>query len=221
MKQWIKIERIPGPLTSSYEKATRLVIESYYSPLAEKIISRLKEGIILDLGTGPGYLPLEITKQSSSIKVVGIDLSRKLIHTAQVNASRAGLSNRLDFEIGDAAKLRFEVEFFDMVISTGMFHSLRNPVKVLREICRVLKKGGEALIYDPASIASQMDVKEWKALLTFSDRFYLRFFTMLGLCNPSIKAYNRSQVINMIEATNFKKYWIEKANGEMQIKLIR
>ena len=221
MKQWIKIERIPGPLTSSYEKATRMVIESYYSPLAEKIISSLKEGIILDVGTGPGYLPIEITKQSSSIKVVGIDLSRKLIHTAQVNASRAGLSNRLDFEIGNAAKLRFEDEFFDMVISTGMFHSLRHPEKVLREICRVLKKGGEALIYDPASIASQMDLNEWKALLTFRDRFYLRFFTMLGLCNPSIKSYNRSQVITMIEATHFKKYWIEKANGEMKIKLIK
>ena len=204
-----------------YEKILRNLKEIHYNrlisysrynePLADKIISSLNEGIILDLGTGPGFLPIEITKRSPSIKVVGIDLSRKLIHMAQVNALKAGLSDRLDFAVGNAAKLRFEDEFFDMVISTGMFHSLRHPVKVLKEICRVLKKGGEAWIYDPARIASQMDVKKWNALLTFRDRFYLRFFTILGLLNPSIKSYNRSQFIKMIE----------KANGEMQIKLIR
>ena len=221
MKQWIKIERIPGPLASSYEKATRMVIESFYCPIAEKIISSLTEGMILDLGTGPGYLPIEITKRSPSIKVVGIDLSRKLIHMAQASASRAGLSDRLDFEVGNAAKLRFEDAFFDMVISTGMLHSLRDPVRVLREIYRVLKKGGEAWIYDPARIASQIDMKEWKALLTFRDRFYLRFFTMLKLFNPSINPYDRNQVINMIEATNFRKYWIEKDDDELQIKLRR
>jgi hypothetical protein len=30
MKNWLKIERIPGPLASSYEKATRLAIDMYY-----------------------------------------------------------------------------------------------------------------------------------------------------------------------------------------------
>jgi len=221
MKQWIKIERIPGPLTYSYEKATRMVIESYHIPLAEKIISGLTEGIILDLGTGPGYLPIEITKRSPSLKVVGIDLSRRLIYIAQANAIKAGLSDRLDFEVGNAAKLRFEDAFFDMVISTGMLHSLRDPVKVLTEIYRVLKKGSEAWIYDPVRIASQMDVKKWKASLTFRDRFYLRFFTMLRLFNPSINSYSHKEIVNMVEAANFKKYLIEKANGETQIKLIK
>jgi len=219
MKQWLKIERIPGPLTSSYEKATRMVLESYYRPIAEKIVSSLTEGTILDLGTGPGYLVIEITKRSSSIKVVGIDLSRKLIHMAQASALRAGVSDRLDFEVGNAARLRFEDAVFDMIISTGMFHSLRDPVKVLREIYRVLKKDGEAWIYDPARISSQINVKKWKALLTLRERFNLRLFTILRLFNPPIKPYNRTQLINMIASTNFKTYWIEKNDDEMQIKL--
>ena len=219
MKQWIRIERIPWPLTSSYEKAARMVIESYYSPMAETILSSLTGGIILDLGTGPGYLPIEITKQSPTIKVVGIDLSRRLIHMARANALKAGLSDKLDFEVGNAAGLRFEDASFDMVISTGMLHSLKDPVRVFKEIYRVLKKGGEAWIYDPAQIASQIDMKEWKNLLTFRDRFYLRLFTMLRLCSPSIKPFNHSQVVDMIEATDFKEYWIEKDNSEMKIRL--
>lgn len=221
MKQWIKIERIPWPLTSPYEKAARMVIKSYYGPMAETILSSLPEGIILDLGTGPGYLPIEIIKRSPSIKVVGIDLSRKLIHMARTKASRAGLSDNLDFEVGNAAGLRFEDALFDMVISTGMLHSLKDPVKMFNEVYRVLKKGREAWIYDPAQIASQIDVKEWKDSLTFRDRFYLRFFRMFKLCNPSIKPYNRSQIVDMIEATGFKEYWIEENKGEMKIILRR
>ena len=119
MKRRVLIERIPAPLASLYEKATRLVIESYYSEVAEEIVASLKAGTILDLGTGPGYLPIEIVKRSLSIKCDGIDLSRRLIKMAQVNASKAGVEERLNFEVGNAAKLRSEDESYDMVISTG------------------------------------------------------------------------------------------------------
>jgi ubiquinone/menaquinone biosynthesis C-methylase UbiE len=138
---------------------------------------------------------------------------------ARANASKAGLSDKLVFEVGNAAGLRFEDASFDMVISTGMLHSLKDPVRVFKEIYRVLKKGGEAWLYDPAQIAAQIDVKEWKNILTFRDRFYLRLFTMLKLFSPSIKPYKRSQVVDMIEATDFKEYWIEKDKGEMKIRL--
>ncbi|MCD4717170.1 MAG: class I SAM-dependent methyltransferase, partial [Desulfobacterales bacterium] len=78
LKQRIVIERIPGPFASLYEKATRMVIASYYGQVAEEIVAFLKAGTILDLGTGPGYLPIEIVKMSQSIRVIGIDLTRKL-----------------------------------------------------------------------------------------------------------------------------------------------
>jgi ubiquinone/menaquinone biosynthesis C-methylase UbiE len=124
VKYWIQIERIPGPLAYSYEKATRMVIETYYSEVADELVSNLKDGIILDLGTGPGYLPIEIAKRSPLIRIIGIDLSRKLILMARRNALKAGLSDRLDFRVGNASKLQFEDASFDMVLSTGMLHSL-------------------------------------------------------------------------------------------------
>jgi ubiquinone/menaquinone biosynthesis C-methylase UbiE len=124
VKYWIQIERIPGPLAYSYEKATRMVIETYYIEVADELVSNLKDGIILDLGTGPGYLPIEIAKRSPLIRIIGIDLSRKLILMARRNALKAGLSDRLDFRVGNASKLQFEDASFDMVLSTGMLHSL-------------------------------------------------------------------------------------------------
>ena len=54
MKQWIKIERIPGFLASAYIKATRLVIDSYYRPVAEEIV--------LNMNKGPMYLRHPVAK---------------------------------------------------------------------------------------------------------------------------------------------------------------
>jgi ubiquinone/menaquinone biosynthesis C-methylase UbiE len=218
MKKWLKIERIPGPLVSSYEKATRLAIDIYYRRVAEEIVSTFKEGLILDLGTGPGYLPIEIIKKSADIKIVGIDLSRKLIQMAQQNAQNAGVTDRIDFQMGDSGRLRFDGASFDMAISTGMLHSLKDPVKVLNEIYRVLKNGGEAWIYDPAKVASYIDRKKWKASLTYRERFFIWMFTVLKLLRP-IKTYNREQVGEMIRATDFEILSIKEEKDEIKVKL--
>jgi ubiquinone/menaquinone biosynthesis C-methylase UbiE len=213
------IERIPGPMASIYEKATRMVIDSYYSQVAEEIVSRLKAGVILDLGTGPGYLPIEIVKRSPSIKVDGIDLTQELINIAQENAVRAGIADRLHFEVGNAAKLRFEDCSYDMVISTGMLHTLKNPIKVLRECYRVLRPDGEVWIYDPAQVSSQIDKRRWKASFTFRERFIYWLFALYSLLFNPLHTYTREQVIEMIAATDFKEYWIEEEDNEIKIKL--
>jgi ubiquinone/menaquinone biosynthesis C-methylase UbiE len=218
MNKLFKIERIPGVLASSYEKATQLAIDSYYSQVAEEIVSYFKEGTILDLGTGPGYLPVEILKRSPAIRIVGIDLSHKLIQMAIANAMKAGVSGRVSFEVGNAAKLRYNDEAFGMVISTGMLHSLKNPVNVLIEIYRVLKTGGEAWIYDPARIIQYIDRKKWKASLNLRERFFLWFFGLLGLHKP-IAVYRREEVLPMIEAAGFTSYAIEEGDGEIRMKL--
>ena len=126
MKSRIWIERIPGPFASIYEKATRMVIESYYGQIAEEVVLNLRSGTILDLGTGPGYLPIEIVKRSESIEVHGIDLSRKLIDMARLNAFNAGVSDRLKFEKGNAAELPIDDNAYDMINFMCTFVKLFN-----------------------------------------------------------------------------------------------
>src|SRR5210317_227232 len=99
MKQWFKYQRIPAVLASSYEKASRMVVDGYYSQVADEIVSHIRQGNILDLGTGPGYLPIEILKRAPDVHLTGVDLSRKLIHMARANAQKAGLSSQLSFEV--------------------------------------------------------------------------------------------------------------------------
>ena len=218
MRQWIKIERIPGVLASAYEKGTRLVIDTYYRHVAEEIVAHLPGDRILDIGTGPGYLPIEIAKKSSKVHIFGIDLSRKLLSMARSNAAREGLSDRLTFQLGDAGHLKFDDESFGMVISTGMLHALKDPVKVFQEIYRVLKVGGQAWIFDPARVSGAVDRNKWKASLNLRERFFLNLFQLSGLHKP-IKTYTREEAIAIIEKTDFEDYRIDTRENEIRIKL--
>jgi ubiquinone/menaquinone biosynthesis C-methylase UbiE len=218
LKRRFTIERIPGPLASLYEKASRLVIKTYYSHVAEEILSSFHQGLLLDLGTGPGYLPIEVVKRSSHVRIIGVDLSRVFIRMARANAIRAGCAARVHFEVGNAANLRFGAETFDGVISTGMLHVLRDPVRTIRECWRVLKPGQKAWIYDPARVCSQVDMAEWKASLSSFERLMDRFLPLFARLNPP-RPYTRNQVEEWIARTPFEEYTIEEHGTEMKIKL--
>lgn len=216
----IHIERIPGVLASAYEKSARMAIESYYTSVAQEVVGHLPAGIILDLGTGPGYLPIEIARRSPDVRIVGIDLSRRLIAAARATAAEAGLSRQLQFQRGDASRTGFKDSSFDLVISTGMLHSLKNPVKVILEVHRVLKAGGQAWIFDPAVIGSGVDRKAWKASLNLRERIFFNLFRWLGLHKPA-ETMSPNEVAALVSKTDFKDYRLDTRGKEIRLKLTK
>jgi ubiquinone/menaquinone biosynthesis C-methylase UbiE len=216
-KRKILIERIPGVFATLYEKASRLVRDTYYVKLAEEIVGHLPEGRILDLGTGPGYLPIEIVKKAPGLKAVGIDLSPKLIRMAQENAQRAGVGNRVRFKTGQASDAPFSDNSFDMVISTGMLHMVKDPVKILKECHRLLKFGGEVWIFDPARVSSQVDREKWRASLSWKERIAYQVFKLFSKINPG-KTYRREEVETMLQEIPFAQCRVEESKGEIEIR---
>ncbi len=222
---------MPGFLASIYEKAARMVLNSYYVPMAGEIITESSEirtvdleteRRILDLGSGPGYLPIEIAKRVQNVQIDGVDPISKSIKIARENAVRAGVEDRVHFEVGDASQLRFKKDFYDMIISTGVLHELKDPIKVLNECYRVLKPGGKVFIHDPARISVEIDEKGWKASFNPWERIVYRLFTLFFKCKPPL-TYSKKEVIEIIAATNFKQYEVEeywfKGLRELKIKL--
>ena len=215
------MERIPGFMASAYNKAAKTAIGTYYSQVADEIASGLKSGKALDLGTGPGYLDIEIVKRAPAIRIDGIDLTAELIEVARENSLEAGVADRLHFEVMNAAELEFEDNSYDMVFSTGMLHSLKKPevvIKVLKECYRVLRPPGEVWIYDPARVCSGIDKKVWKASLTLREKFLYRLFAFWALFDHP-HYYSRAEVIQMFAATEFNVCRIEDKDEEIRVKL--
>jgi len=138
-------EAIPTPGAIFYNATVAIVLRKPEAKIANDIVTKMRTGTILDLGSGPGYLAIEIAKRSPSLQVYGIDLSRRMVKIARRHAK--GVDN-VRFVFGNAAKLPFKDNSIDLVISTGASHHWKAPHLVFDECYRVIKTGQEAWIYD-------------------------------------------------------------------------
>jgi ubiquinone/menaquinone biosynthesis C-methylase UbiE len=140
-----KSERIPTPGAIFYNATVAIVLRKPETKIANDVVAKMAKGTILDLGSGPGYLSIEIARRSPGLQVYGIDLSRQMVKIARRHAK--GVDNAR-FVFGNAAKLPFKDNSIDLVISTGASHHWKAPRLVFDECYRVLKTGKEAWIYD-------------------------------------------------------------------------
>jgi len=209
---WLGPEAIPGWAAGIYERAARLAIESYYAPLAQEIVTELGSGRILDVGTGPGYLPLEIVKRGESITIVGIDATPRMIQFASRRAEAAGLAHRLTFLVGNAYSLMFDDDSFDMVISTGVLHAWKDPVRALGECYRVLKPGGVAWILDPAQILTGRNPSLWRRSLNWRERVVYRIYSSLPGAGPP-RRFSLEEAKDLLAKTPFVGGALEQRDG--------
>lgn len=105
-------------------------------------------GMILDVGTRVGLIPLKMLWQNESFYSIGMDRSSMMIDRARETAAAWELAERAFFQVGDARKMRLKTGYFDLVISDSTLHVFDSPLSVLREINRVLKPRGGLLIRD-------------------------------------------------------------------------
>jgi ubiquinone/menaquinone biosynthesis C-methylase UbiE len=144
------MEGIPGFGASIYSKivANSPFIKDFYREVVEEICARFPSGRLLDIGTGPGVIPLAIALKSNGLAVDAIDISSAMVEIAGKNAADAGLSERVKFQFGSAEKIPFQDGSFDLVLTTLSFHHWARPYECLKEVHRVLKAGGELWIYE-------------------------------------------------------------------------
>jgi ubiquinone/menaquinone biosynthesis C-methylase UbiE len=140
-----KPESIPTHGAIFYNATVAKVLRKPETKIANEIAEKMRNGTILDLGSGTGYLSIEIARRSPGLQVYGIDLSRQMVKIARRHAK--GVDNAR-FVFGNAAKLPFKDNSIDLVVSTGASHHWKTPRLVFDECYRVLKTGQEAWIYD-------------------------------------------------------------------------
>jgi ubiquinone/menaquinone biosynthesis C-methylase UbiE len=138
-------ESIPTPGAIFYNVTVAKVLRKPESKIANDVVAKMGKGTILDLGSGTGYLAIEIAKRSPNLRVYGIDLSRQMVKIARLHGKGV---NNARFVFGNAAKLPFKDSSIDLVISTGASHHWKTPILVFDECYRVLKTDGLAWIYD-------------------------------------------------------------------------
>jgi SAM-dependent methyltransferase len=103
---------------------------------------------VLDIGCGAGVDTLLAARMAGPAgRAVGIDAVPEMIALARTNLALTGLAN-VSFEIGTAEALPFPDREFDVVLSNGVFNLTTDKEQALREVHRVLKRGGRLMLAD-------------------------------------------------------------------------
>ncbi len=166
-------------------------------------LPHLRPGMrLLDAGCGPGTMTIDLAEIVSPGEVVGIDIEPSQIELARTTAAERGASN-VRFEVSDLYSLPFPDEAFDAVFLHGVLEHLRDPVRGLREVLRVLKRGGVlgarhadfgGFLLEPAPSPLDQFVPLFERLMLHNGadprtgRHQLRWLTVAGLTRIEMSA---------------------------------
>lgn len=101
---------------------------------------------IVEIGFGPGVAIEELLKRMTSGFVAGVDFSELMVHEASKRNAEAIQAGRVDLRYGEAEELPFADAAFDKAFSIHSIYFWSRPMSALKELWRVLKRGGLLVI---------------------------------------------------------------------------
>jgi ubiquinone/menaquinone biosynthesis C-methylase UbiE len=103
---------------------------------------------VLDVGTGTAQIPIELARQHPVVHIVGVDLAEHMLQLGRENIRRANWTDRIRLDRCDAKKLGYPDGSFAAVISNSIVHHIPEPDRVLTEMLRVVRTGGNIFVRD-------------------------------------------------------------------------
>lgn len=158
--------------------------------------ARMKAGdTVLDLGSGAGndcFVARAVVGESG--KVIGVDMTEKMIDLARENADKLGFNN-VEFRLGDIEHLPLTAARVDVVVSNCVLNLVPDKAKAFQEIYRVLKPGGHFSISDVVLLGELPDKIQQAT-------------EMYAGCVAG--ALQKTKFISLIHETGFKEVTIQK-----------
>jgi len=191
---------------AQYDRGARRYMLPEYKYFVWKILRRgIKGGRVLDIGTGSGRLAIGLAKaRGGHFEITGLDVSASMLQKAGENARQAGVGNKIEFVLGNAASLPFPDGYFDLVISYASLHHWFRPAMVFKEAQRVVKKGGAVIIRDNRRVYGN---PFWEAFIWIIARFMNRRHRE-NWPKAILASYTIPEVKAILEESGLKDYRI-------------
>jgi ubiquinone/menaquinone biosynthesis C-methylase UbiE len=185
-----------------FKKFTDKFQRTLYFPMLSRIRSACpRPNVILDVGTGPGYLTLGLAENFSA-KIHAIDINPTMHEiTRGVLHEHGQLSERIQFDLVDVHKMPYPGDYADLVVSYTCYHHYYSPVLALRELFRVLRPGGALLIIDCQPISE-------KTLRSFERQFPTYAFHAF-VKKAFDEAFDKNSLLSHLSAAGITSYTLE------------
>jgi len=194
-----------GSIARRYDLANHILscgADFYWRNRAAQIVANWNPKDIIDLATGTGDLALAIQRKLPESQIVGADFLPEMLEIA----NRKGLRQTI---VANAMKLPCADSSFDCITVAFGLRNMENCSAALREMARILRKGGHLLILE-------FSLPRF-SILRAAYRFYLhRFLPILGsfltrhndayaYLGESIEEFPRGEaMVRLLEANGFR-----------------
>jgi ubiquinone/menaquinone biosynthesis C-methylase UbiE len=166
-------------------------------PIMEAVAPQINASV-LDVATGTGRIPLALARHEGfSGHVIGVDLSRKMLHQAAKNIYPYECAT---FIWCPAETLPFSDDTFDVVTCLEALEFMTNPTAVVKEMVRVLRPGGLLLTSQRVN-TKLMPGKTWTS----------------GQLQEVLKASDIVEAKAQIWQVDYRKVWGRKAGDSSPI----
>jgi ubiquinone/menaquinone biosynthesis C-methylase UbiE len=206
-----------GPIARWYARITRRDLVEVKA-LARRMSEELAEQArVLEVAPGPGYFAIELA-QLGKYEITGLDISETFVDIARQNAREKGV--QINFRHGNASDMPFAEGSFDRIVCRAAFKNFADPVGALREMHRVLRRGGRAVMIDLRKDAPQRDIDAYVDKLNVG-RWNAAFIKLSFRLMLLKRAYTREDFERFIAKSGFPKSEIADAPIGFEITLIR
>ena len=214
--------RLFDGIARRYEGPAQVFSYFQYGRWRRGLVSRLRlspEDSVLDVCTGTGLVASQIAG-SQRCRVVGLDLSQRMLDQAHRNLRSAGLASHIDLVRGRAESLPFADHSFDAVVFTFLLRYVEDPEATLRELARVLRPGGQMAsleFYVPQGpVAYPLWLLHTRMVLPLGTRLLSRGWREVGsFLGPSISSFYRKHTLE-----DLSRMWMRAGVGGVRTGLL-
>jgi ubiquinone/menaquinone biosynthesis C-methylase UbiE len=206
-----------GPIARWYTRITRPSLPDFQA-LARKVAESVSPGgSVLEVAPGPGFFAIELAKIGGR-NVTGLDISHTFVEIARKGAAEAG--GDVEFLQGNVGAMPFPDDSFDYLLCRAAFKNFSDPPGALREMHRVLKPAGRAVIIDLRRDVSRDEIRrevrnlKLGAVNSFVVRQIFRFMLVK-------RAYTKGEFRQLIAECPFQRGDIQESLTGVEITLTK
>ena len=152
-----QVEQMFDNIAPSYDKLNHRLswnIDKGWRKKAIRQLALYKPQALLDIATGTGDFAILAAEMLHPQKLVGADISEGMMEIGRKKVLEKGLQEIISFDKEDCLHLSYQDETFDAVTAAFGIRNFADLDSGLREMCRVLKKGGHLSIVELTSPVS-------------------------------------------------------------------
>ncbi len=196
-ESFVNLPRVAARLYNSLTQTS--AIERQHREIARDLVSGIEHGRLLDVGTGPGKLLLEVHHLNPGFELYGLDISEAMVQLARKNLT--GIN--VNIQCGDIRSTDYANDFFDRITCTGSFYLWDHPEECLEELFRILKKGRSAFLYETYQDFDGKQVRPALQQNLRGENLVRRLLTPIFLMKQLRMTYRTDEIADIIKHTRF------------------